>query len=129
MIQGIIDSTIVIHLYRKNPNAVTWLRKQQVRHYATSITWIEIMRGVQNKQSAARNQWLLEQFDLIYLTSSDQDWAIQQMMLLRLSKGVGSNDCLIASVAQRLQVPIYTHNVKDFQKLLPAELVIKPYTE
>jgi predicted nucleic acid-binding protein len=129
MIQGVIDSTIIIHLYRKNLNAVAWLREQQVRHYATSITWIEIMRGVQNKQSVARNQWLLEQFNLIHLTSSDQDWAIEQMMLLRLSKGVGSNDCLIASVAHRLQVPIYTHNVKDFLKLLPAHLVIQPYTE
>lgn len=45
----------------------------------------------------------------------------------RLSHGIGINDCLIASVAHRLQVPILTHNQKDFLKILPANLVIKPY--
>jgi predicted nucleic acid-binding protein len=37
------------------------------------------------------------------------------------------NDCLIASVAQRLQVPLYTHNLKDMHVLLSTSLVVKPY--
>jgi predicted nucleic acid-binding protein len=40
---------------------------------------------------------------------------------------VSFKDCLIASVAHRLQVPLYTQNVKDFLVILPARLVIKPY--
>ncbi|GEM_PF-468264 len=32
-----------------------------------------------------------------------------------------------ASVCRRLGLPIYTDNQKDYLKLLPAELVIKPY--
>jgi hypothetical protein len=37
------------------------------------------------------------------------------------------NDCLIASVVHRLQVPVYTHNLKDMRVLLNEALVIKPY--
>ena len=57
----------------------------------------------------------------------DQEWAMQQMELLRLSHGVSINDCLIASVAHRLQVPLYTHNLKHMQVLLGDTLPQKPY--
>ena len=52
---------------------------------------------------------------------------MQQMEQLRLSYGVGINDCLIASVAQRLQVPLYTHNLKHMRVLLGDTLPQKPY--
>jgi predicted nucleic acid-binding protein len=52
---------------------------------------------------------------------------MQQLERYRLSHGVGINDCLIASVAHRLQLPLYTHNLKDMRVLLGETLVIKPY--
>lgn len=39
---------------------------------------------------------------------------------------LGMDDCLIASVAHRLQVPLYTHNLKDMTPLI-GELALKPY--
>jgi predicted nucleic acid-binding protein len=57
---------------------------------------------------------------------ADQDWAMEQMERYRLSHGVGVNDCLIASVAYRLQVPLYTHNLKDMTPML-GKLAVKPY--
>ncbi len=45
----------------------------------------------------------------------------------RLSHGAAMNDCLIASVCHRLQVPLYTHNLKDMRILIGAELAVKPY--
>lgn len=62
-----------------------------------------------------------------YVLPVDMDRAIQQMQLYRLSHGIAINDCLIASVCHRLGVPIYTDNQKDFLKILPPELVVKPY--
>jgi predicted nucleic acid-binding protein len=62
-----------------------------------------------------------------YLTRADMDWAMQQLERYRLSHGVEMNDCLIASVAHRLQVPLYTHNLRDMRVLLKETLVIKPY--
>lgn len=51
---------------------------------------------------------------------------MQKIERLRLSHGVTVNDCLIASVAHRLQIPLYTHNLKDMTPLI-GELAVKPY--
>jgi hypothetical protein len=85
------------------------------------------MYGAPSKAGQSTCKAILGQFDLEYLTPSDMDWAIQQMERHRFSNGVGTYDCLIASVCHRLQVPLYTHNLKDMNVLLGAPLVIKPY--
>ena len=81
--------------------------------------------GSKAKQAASKT--ILAQFDLIRLTASDQDWAMLQMEGLRLSDGVSINDCLIASAAHRLQLPLYTHNLRDMTPLL-GKLSVQPYT-
>lgn len=70
---------------------------------------------------------LLAPFEIIYLTESDQQWSMMQLLTYRYSHGVSLKDCLIASAAFRLQVPFYTQNVKDFLPLLAADQVIRPY--
>jgi len=129
MTAGIVDSNIIIHIHRNNQIARAWLAAQTVVHLVTSITWLEILDGVKRKATQVACETILNYFQLEHLTSADQNWAINQLSQKRLSQGIHVEDTLIASVAHRLQVPIYTHNVKDFLKLLPAELVIKPYTE
>ncbi len=71
---------------------------------------------------------LLNTFETLALIEADQVWAEQQLITYRLSHGVEINDSLIASVCHRLQVPIYTQNVKDMRKLLPAALVVRPFS-
>lgn len=127
MITGIVDSTVIIHLYRRNQEAIRWLNNQQNSIGVTSITWLEIMRGAHSKQKQVTSLGLLSLFKTIFLTENDQLWAMEQMRQYRLSLGIEMNDCLIASIIHRLQIPIYTHNTKDMHKLLPAELVIEPY--
>lgn len=68
----------------------------------------------------------MKRFDMIDLTSGDQEWAMQQQMVYELSHGVGMMDCLIASVSYRLQIPLYTHNLKHFTPLI-GDLAQKPY--
>ena len=85
------------------------------------------MHGAPGKAGQQASKVILNHFELEYPTPSDFQWAMQQMERLRLSHGVGINDCQIAAVAYRLQVPVYTHNVKDMVKLLGKNLVLKPY--
>jgi predicted nucleic acid-binding protein len=85
------------------------------------------MHGAPSKAGQAVCKSILTQFDMEYLTPSDMDWAIQQVERYKLSHGVGINDCLIASVCYRLQVPLYTDNLKDMNLLLGNSLVVKPY--
>jgi hypothetical protein len=40
---GIVDSTVIIHVFRKNPAARAWLDAQPVRLLVTPIAWLEVM--------------------------------------------------------------------------------------
>jgi hypothetical protein len=124
---AIADTTVVLHLYRRYSPALTWYSSLSTQLGITSITWMEVMYGAGSKAKQTTCLALLIQFDLIYLTSTDQDWAMQQMEKYRLSHGVAIGDCFIASVAYRLQLPLYTHNLKDMTPLI-GNLAVKPYT-
>jgi predicted nucleic acid-binding protein len=125
MIGAVLDTTVVIHLFRKYQPAVNWLNTQQT-YGVTSVTWLEMMEGSSSKANQARCNVLLSQFQILYLTSTDQRWAMQQLERLQFSHHVGKADCLIASLAYRLQVPLYTHNLKDMIPML-GNLAVKPY--
>ncbi len=112
MTVGIVDTTVIVHIFRKNAEAKAWL---------------EVMYGAPGKIGQQVCKTILDEFELINLTEDDQTWAMTQMQACRLSRGIGINDCLIASVCHRLQIPIYTHNVKDMTKILPVARVIHPY--
>ena len=126
MIIGIVDTTILIHLSRGNTAAAAWL-KAQGNLGITSISWLELIYGAQSKKHQSLALSLLQNFETIHLIQQDQTWAMRQLLNQRLSAGVAVNDCLIASIAYRLQLPLFTHNTKDLQKLLPTSLVIQPY--
>ena len=126
MIAGIADTSVLIHLFRNNPSATKWVEGQQDLAI-TPVSWLEFIYGAPGKSGQTHSLQLMQKFIIEFLTPSDQAWAMQQMLQYRLSHGVSLTDCLIASVSYRLQVPIYTDNVKDFVPLLTPKLVIKPY--
>ena len=125
MIDAIFDTTVVLHLYRKYQPAINWFNNQQ-RYGVSSISWLEVMEGASNKANQTQCKNLLSQFDMFYPTSSDQQWAMQQLESFQFSHHIGKEDCLIASVVYRLQLPLYTHNLKDMTPLL-GNLAVKPY--
>jgi predicted nucleic acid-binding protein len=124
---AVADTTVVVHLYRRYAPALEWYASLNQPLGITTITWLELIYGAGSKTKQTNCKTLLDQFDLLYLTSVDQNWTMQQMETYRLSHGVTINDCLIASVAFRLQVPLFTHNLKDMTPLIGTRAV-KPYT-
>jgi predicted nucleic acid-binding protein len=123
---GVVDTTVLIHLLRNNAVAIAWVKIQPTLSI-TSISWMEVIYGANGRSGQTRSLNLFQQFDLALLTQEDQQWAMQRLLTLRLSRGVSITDCLIASVCHRLQVPLYTHNIKDMTRILDPSLVIKPY--
>jgi len=89
---------------------------------------MEVIYGAGSKEKLAACKAILSRFDIEYLIPSDMDWAMTQMERYRLARGEETNDCFIASVCHRLHVPIYTHNQKDYLKILPSELVVQLYS-
>jgi predicted nucleic acid-binding protein len=126
MITGFADTNVLIELYRNLPAANLWVAGQ-TDLAISAITWLEFMEGARGKIGQARCQQIMAPFEIVLLEGGDQQWTMDRLLQYRLSHGVSFKDCLIASVCHRLQVPIYTHNVKDFLVVLSAQLVINPY--
>ncbi len=73
MTVAILDTTVILHLFRKHMPALVWLSREQV-FSITSITWMEGMIGVANKRAQTDTLHVLSGFELIYLTQADQEW-------------------------------------------------------
>jgi predicted nucleic acid-binding protein len=126
VIAGLVDTNILIEVYRGNKLATAWY-KSQPDLAISSVAWLEFVEGASGKAGQKRCLEIIAPLDLVFLTEADQRWAMMQVLRYRLSHGVSFKDCLIASACYRLQVPVYTRNVKDFVPLLSAAQVIKPY--
>ncbi|MGB7341458.1 MAG: PIN domain-containing protein [Phototrophicaceae bacterium] len=123
---GIVDTTVILHYFRKNESARSWLNSQTIQLSVTSISWLEVMEGTSNKINQEYSKSILSQFEILYVNNTDQIWAMQQLEKFQFSHHIGIHDCLIASIAYRLQVPLYTHNLKDMFPLI-GTLAVKPY--
>ncbi len=122
---AIVDTTVAIHLLRRYQPALAWFNNNQV-YGVTSTTWMEVMEGTTGKANQAQAREILAQLEMLYLTATDQVWAMEQLERFQFSHHIGMNDCLIASVAHRLGLPLYTHNLKDMTPLI-GKLAVKPY--
>ncbi len=125
MMNGIVDTTVLIHVFRSYKPALKWLDSQH-QYGITSITWLELMEGASSKQNQNRCKILLSQFQVLYVNTSDQQWAMSQLEIFQFSHHIGYADCLIASIANRLQLPLYTHNLKHMKPLI-GNLAVQPY--
>ncbi len=127
MVTALVETNVVVDLLRRYSPAVMWLGNQSQETLGiTPIIWMEVMTGGNNKAERLRAADVMAQFDMFYLTEADFDWAMDAQTRYELSHGVGMMDCLVASVSHRLQIPLYTHNLKHFAPLL-GELAYKPY--
>lgn len=123
---GIVDTTVIVHYFRNYSLARAWLDQHTLPLSVVSVTWLEVMEGATNKGNQLQSKAVLEKFELLHLTVNDQIWAMQQLEKFQFSHHIGKEDCLIAAVAHRLQIPLYTHNLKDMMPLI-GSLAHKPY--
>lgn len=125
MVDALIDTSVLVDVLRNHLPAREWL-KNHTAPGVSVVVWIELLQGARDKVAQQRALKLLRNFERIALTSADTDWAIEQLLRHNLSHNIGGLDCLIASASFRLQVPLYTTNLKHFAPLLDS-LAQKPY--
>lgn len=123
---GLLDSTVIVHLFRHYLPAMNWFDASQTFGIA-SITWMEMVVGVTSKQNMRETIEFLDGFEIQFITYDDQLWAQEQLKRFRFSHYIGMNDYLIASIAYRLQMPLFTHNLKHMTPLI-GKLAVKPYS-
>jgi predicted nucleic acid-binding protein len=117
---------VILHYFRNYAAARVWVDSQSVQLSVTSVTWLEVMEGASSKANQAESRRVLDRFEMLYLTAADQQWTMEQLERFQFTHHIGMNDCLIASVAYRLGLPLYTHNLRDMSPLL-GDLAVKPY--
>ncbi len=82
---GLVDTTVILHYFRRNAAARAWVDSQPVRLSVTSITWLEVMEGASSKANQVESKSVLGKFELIYLTTTDQRWAMDQLEQFQFS--------------------------------------------
>ncbi len=126
MIAGLLDSSILIDALRSYIPAEQWLLTQTDLG-ASQSTILELLQGARTKLDQQKTLRRLRLFQIVDTTPADLAWAIIQLERYGLSHNVGAMDCLIAASAYRLQVPLYTRNLKHFMPLLGG-LAQEPYS-
>jgi predicted nucleic acid-binding protein len=126
MVNAVLDSSVLIDVLRNYPQALEWIAGRYADYALTSMVWLEVIQGAPNIQEQQRSIKLLRQFEKLETLTVDFDWAITQLIRFNLRYNVELEDCLIAAPAHRLQIPLYTRNLKHFTPLL-GTLAISPY--
>jgi len=123
----ILDTSVLIDILRKNPRALTWHTSLGSKRVAiTPIVWFEIVEGARNTIERGQILRFLKQFRIEHSTPDDHRWAMLQFAHYHLSHGAEWVDVMIASVAVRLDAPLYTMNIKHYAPL-PGVDARKPY--
>ena len=125
MVKALLDSAVVVDLLRGYPPALNWYSLQSDLGVCR-LVWMETIRGAENKQKQQIALKMLGGFELVELTTEDIIWAAEQLLAYKLKHNTDPFDCMIASVNQRLQVPLYTRNLKHFAPLI-GTLAQAPY--
>jgi predicted nucleic acid-binding protein len=124
---AILDTSVLIDLLRGFQPAKEWFEGLGRRRVAiTPVVWMEKVQGALDGARRAQAIRLLRQFHVEHPTEDDNRWAMRQTARFHLSHGVQLQDAMIASVAVRLAVPLFTTNLKHFLPL-PALDTQKPY--
>lgn len=117
MLKGIVDTNIVIYFSRGLTDG-EWLRKELDTHAKefgiSVITEAELFAKshLEPEERMMLDQCLLE-FTIIPVDSTIARWGA----LYRARYQMRLGDALIAATARTLDLPLWTYNVKDFQKI------------
>jgi predicted nucleic acid-binding protein len=120
-LDGIVDTSIIIDIYRGFSPAVEWRNANMEKIFGiTPVVWMEVVQGAPNKDKQQQMLKILSVFQLVFTTEADQTWAMRQLQTYSLSHSIDLTDALIGAPAYRLQKALYTRNSKHFIPMIPT---------
>jgi tRNA(fMet)-specific endonuclease VapC len=114
----LIDTNILIHLFKGNPKT-----ENEVRHIGIpnilvpSVAAMELYRGMSNKKEMAGMVRKLAQFQILHFNESVSALALAFIKDFKLSQGLTIPDAIIGAMAAGYALPLHTYNLKDFRYL------------
>lgn len=119
-----LDTNICIYIIKKKPEKV--LEKFKSRHLGdmgiSSITFSELVYGVEKSQHQHQNKLALEQFVLpldvvAYDVNAANCYSRIRASLEKQGTPIGALDMMIAAHAQSMNATLITNNVKEFSRI------------
>lgn len=127
VVDAVVDTSVIVDLLRRFEPAREWLQSLGSRRLAiTPVVWMETVQGATDGTRRAQTLRFLRRFHVEHATADDDRWAMRQLARFCLSHGVHLQDVMIASVAARLRVPLFTTNLKHYEPL-PGIEARSPY--
>jgi predicted nucleic acid-binding protein len=115
---AVLDTSVIVDYLRQKTIAQSWfLQNQRKRLVITPIVWMETVEGARNGIERDQILRFLKQFPIEHTTEDDNRWAMRQFARIHLGYGAELTDVMIAAVAVRLNVPLYTLNIKHYVAL------------
>jgi predicted nucleic acid-binding protein len=124
----IVDTDVLVDFRRGASDASNFCAPLVVGRVAAvhPVTLLELFDGVTNRLDVAATRRMVSALRRIPVRDADFIAAQSHFENLQPSHGVGWADCLIASTALRLRVPVATLNRKHFRAFQGLS-VISPY--
>ena len=123
----LLDTNILVDIFRGNAAAVAWIKTQSDSNLGISgFTLFEMLQGARNKNEMLHLKNALEQFQIFWPSDRDFKKSVNIFVSLFLSHNIEIFDVLIAQTAIGLDVPLVTLNKKHFEPISGLN-IIKPY--
>ncbi len=111
----LLDTNIVIELFRGNQNVITMLDKQE-KIYLPTAALGELFLGAYRSANVLKKlqeiKSFLENCIVLYTDATTSDkYAIIKTALLNKGKPIPENDIWIAATAMHYEIPLYTFDV------------------
>ncbi|NOS67489.1 MAG: PIN domain-containing protein [Candidatus Peribacteraceae bacterium] len=122
----LIDTNIVIYLFKKEKKYIDFMESGEKNAGISIVTYMETLIGAQNEREEQTIRAFLDQFEVIPL---DIDIARQAAAWIRLKKQKGmrhpgTSDTIIGHTALFLGVPLVTNNRKDFAAFTGLKITV-----
>jgi len=113
---SLCDTNILIEFYKENPKVISNLRSIGESNIAISIvTSGELLFGAFNKRELNQISRDIDKLNLLYISQPIWNRFIELMNQYVLIHRLSMPDGLIAATCLVEEIPLYTHNLKDFK--------------
>ena len=116
----LLDTCILID-YSKDQNVIS--KNDKVTYCINSIIELEFIVGALNKRELKKTNTLLTEFQLVDIDQDVLNVATQLMNAYTLSHGMTVYDSIIAATCLVYDLPLLTHNKKDFRFIIGLKLI------
>lgn len=121
MVNLLLDTTVLVHLYRQRSEAIELLKELKPKNiFISTISYAEFLGATKKRQKPIARKFL-QAFKIVELNANINKQVQLQSYLLEIPPQQIA-DCLIACTAIAYKMPLLTNNAIHFKKYQDLEL-------